>query len=158
MIMALISTDDISTLNTKAIDEMLERAMDENRNDIISRLIMLKFVVETEIENQAVKVNAEEMIAGIAAEEKKYRMAAGVEKIGRRAVKISIGTAIASGSIYAASALISNDYYRKYTETEYEDQAAFYLFWWQLLEQVSIISAVTALVSSSTAGILSAVF
>ena len=157
-ILELIDAQEIGHDDIYAIDKMLAEAESENRSDVVSRLNMLRFVAETEIQRRELETNAEAVIAGITAEEAEFRAADSAGKIGRTAVKISIGTAIASGTVFAASALISEDYYRKYTETEYADQAAFYLFWWQFLDNVSLVSAVTAVVSSAAAGILSAIF
>lgn len=157
-ILEMIGTESMGTDALTSINEMLLKMETENRTDILSRLNMLKFVVESEIKNLEREANTEQLIAEFTAEEAKYRTQTAARKIGQTAMEISIGTAIVSGSIFAASALISGDYYKKYTETEYADQAAFYLFWWQLLDNISIVSAVTAIVSSTAAGILAAVF
>lgn len=139
------------------IENLRKEAVDEGRADIISRLDMLSFVVRTGIEDQTVIETSGAVLAQIAEAEKEARSRAAIQKAMSTGAWVSIGSSIVSGSVFAAAALISSDFYNKYTRTEYADQAAFYLFWWQFLEKVSAVSAVTTIITGTAAGIFAAI-
>ncbi len=154
-------TDDSESISAETLEKIgvLEnKAVSANRKDIISRLRMLNFIIESDVYENELNLNADTALHSIRETEKIYRRTKSTEKIGRKAFGITIGTAVVSGTIFAASSLASSGYYEKYTQTEYADQAAFYLFWWQLLEDVSTGSAILTVASSAAAGILAAVF
>ena len=147
-----LSKEDLTELRTfRAL------AADSGREDLLSRVDMLNFIIKTEIETSYLNSNADAALENMKDAERKKRIKNAAVKTGRTVTGISIGAALISGTIYAASTIIASDYYDKYTQTEYADQAAFYLFWWQLLDKVSVISIITTLTTSVTAGILAAV-
>lgn len=139
------------------LENLMLKAEEAGRADIQSRIDMLSFVVATEIEAARTETESGTILKGISDSERKKRNEGKAEKTAKTFMGISVGTAILSGSIFAVSALASSNYYGKYTETEYADQAAFYLFWWQLLEQTAFVSALTTAAASLAAGILAAV-
>ncbi len=140
------------------IDNLINSALNENRRDIISRARMLKFIAESSIEEQNKAQNSIEITASMHQAEKDRINSGRTEKLIKNLTTADLWVAGVSTVVFAASAAGYEHFFNKYTETEYADQAAFYLFWWQLLEETSIISGITALTTLLTAGILSAVF
>jgi len=144
--------------NLGEIERQRVNAVKENRKDVISRLDMLSFVVKSGLDDQSITEDADKVRFEIASVANKYRAETANAIAIKKAANVSISTAIASGTIFALSAMISNEYYNKYTQTELADQAAFYLFWWQFLERVSFAGAITTVISGTAAGILTALY
>ena len=157
MLLEKYSNGSLENYNLGEIEALRLKAEKENRSDVISRLDMLSFVVSEGLSRQTEDADAERVISEIQAAEKEYRREISNRKGLEAATGISLGTAIASSSIFTLSAIFSSDFYNKYTAAESADQAGFYLFWWQFLEKVSLFSAITSVVSGLSAGILAAV-
>ncbi len=158
MLLGNYTAKTLNTYDLGRIESLRQQAAAANRRDILNRLDMLEFIVRDGLKEQEAGTDPEAFLAALKDEERKYRAEAAAAKTARTVTGISIGTAIASGTIFAASALISSDYYTKYTETEYADQAAFYLFWWQTLDTVSLVSAITTLAAAAAAGIFAVIY
>ncbi|MDC7125041.1 MAG: hypothetical protein PQJ46_05710, partial [Spirochaetales bacterium] len=153
-----INNDSITILDIEQIEKMKAEIEESNRSDIKSQLDMLKFIAETSISEETRTTDASQIIKQLSAEEKELRTRHKKERAGQIATEVSIGTAIVSGTIFAVSSIIYSTYYEQYTESQSSENAAFYLFWWQIMEEVSILSGVTTIISSATAGILSVLF
>ena len=150
------SEGSLSSYNLSEIERLRIKAVNENRDDVVSRLDMLAFVVNEGLASQTAALSPVKVLSGIEAVETEYRRELAAKKAISSATGISIGTAIVSGTIFAVSSISSVEFYDKYTASESADQAGFYLFWWQFLEKVSFFSALTTVVSGISAGIFAA--
>lgn len=151
-----IESGEIDSQVLVKIDNMLLQTAEEQRDDLSSRLKMLRFAVETEISTRNRVLNADVFISKIAEAEKNRKDDIESARIRKNITGISIGTAAAAGVVFAVSSFVSQNYYDKYLQTEITDQAAFYLFWWQFLDNISTASAAVTIISSATAGIFTA--
>ena len=155
---SIIENQSLTESDITDIDNLINTAINENRRDIISRARMLKFIAESSINENRTVQNSTEITASLLQAEKDRINSGRTEKLIKSLTTADLWVAGVSTVVFAASAAGYEHFFNKYTETEYNDQAAFYLFWWQLLEDTSIISGITALTTLLTAGILSAVF
>ncbi|MDC7225376.1 MAG: hypothetical protein PQJ61_01280 [Spirochaetales bacterium] len=153
-----IDERNLQSYNLGEIESLKFKAETENRYDVISRLEMLSYVVKTALEEEYTEVNAEALMAGMTDAEKRYQEEKTAAGILPTASTISIATAFTAGAVYAASAILTSSFYSKYTATESADDAAFYMFWWQFFEDVSIAGAVTTILSGTAAGITAALY
>ncbi len=155
---SIIENQSLTESDITDIDNLINTAINENRRDIISRARMLKFIAESSINKNRTVQNSTEITASLLLAEKDRINSGRTEKLIKSLTTADLWVAGVSTVVFAASAAGYEHFFNKYTETEYNDQAAFYLFWWQLLEDTSIISGITAVTTLLTAGILSAVF
>ena len=138
--------------------KMLAEARKQGRDDIISRLEMLDFIISSRLTDQKLAAQPElELSLVKEAEQLRAAREAG-EAAGRAAADISLISAAVSSAVYLSSTILYESFYSQYTAQQDAGQAAFYLFWWQIFETTSVISGFSTIGLSLTAGILAAVF
>lgn len=130
----------------------------ENRRDILSRLDMLDFIIRTKLDNEE-RTAGEESIKEKILSDEELRLAAGQREAGEEFLKgAAVCTTFASAFVFLATTGLYEDYYSKYTATDSEDDAAFYLFWWQIFKTTSIISGFSTAAAAVTSAIFSITF
>ena len=128
------------------------------RRDILSRLEMLSFIVKTRLD-ESLRITEAESITGKIISDEELRLAGTAAKNSQGVLTAAaIGTTLVSGIIFLGSSIIYEDFYNKYTATDYADQGAFYLFWWQTCKTTSMISGLTTAVAALTSGIFAIIF
>jgi len=133
-------------------------AEETNRKDIISRLDMLDYVVNTRLEEIRISAEAESITAKILSDEERSRQKSSQTAAGEAMTSVAIGTTLASAAVFLGSTLIYEDFYSKYTAAAYADQAAFYLFWWETCKTASIVSGWTTAAAALTSGLFTILF
>jgi hypothetical protein len=155
-----IKLEDSILLDEENLEEELyeirkfrNKAEAEGRRDIQSRLDMLDFVVKTRIDEKSLTTNSESIIEKILSDEELLIARNGQKEAADMLSAASFGTTIASGIIFLGSSILYEELYSEYIVTQKADQAAFYLFWWQISKTTSIISGWTTAAAALTSGI-----
>jgi hypothetical protein len=141
-----------------ALRRLRREAEEAGRRDILSRLEMLEFIARTLNEQDLRSSGPDAILAEIAEAEQQRLEERRLLETGRTIKIATITAAAVSGSLFLSSSILYDIYHSKYINSVYADQAAFFLFWWQIFEQVSIYSGLTTIAASAAAGILNAVF
>ena len=149
----LLSKDADLTDARFSIRRLMAEAEEAGRTDLASRLQMLDFVVSTRLENSMAEDKPEPILQKILSKEELLRAEKAGRDAGDFATAAAVGTTIAAGLVFGASTALYENFYREYTETEYADQAAFYLFWWQIFRTTSIVSGWTTAASALLSGL-----
>jgi hypothetical protein len=155
---AFLEKEVITGTELGALWKLKREAEAAGRRDILSRLEMLEFIAETLNEQNRRSSEPDAVLAEIAEAEQRRLEEKRLLETGRTAKIASITAAAVSGSLFLSSSILYDIYHSKYINSGYADQAAFFLFWWQIFEQVSIYSGLTTIALSAAAGILNAVF
>lgn len=153
-----INNGTIGYNNLEEVQEMIIAISDENRTDILNRLEMLSFIIESELDKRSNAENAEQILGKLSLNEEQLKNKENVNKSKKIIIWSAVGTSLVMSGLYTFSTIMANDYYDHYANTKTAEDAAFYLYSWPILDTISIISGITAIVSATVAGLTAAIY